>query len=78
MDEQRETTGPAAAGGGIVSPGQGHLLTARGSVMAFKAVAAGLGRHRLERHHAAARGQLMALTRAENALGGLLTLARHG
>ncbi len=24
---------------GIVSPGQGHLLTARGNVMAFKAVA---------------------------------------
>jgi len=28
---------------GIVAPGQGHLLTARGSVMAFKAVAAQTG-----------------------------------
>lgn len=28
---------------GIVSPGKGHVLTARGSVMAFKAVAAQTG-----------------------------------
>jgi len=28
---------------GIVRPGEGHLLTARGSVMAFKAVAAQTG-----------------------------------
>src|SRR3989440_12974193 len=28
---------------GIVSPGQGHLLTARGNTMAFKAVAAQTG-----------------------------------
>jgi mannose-6-phosphate isomerase-like protein (cupin superfamily) len=28
---------------GIVSPGQGHLLTARGNVLAFKAVAAQTG-----------------------------------
>ena len=31
------------AGPGIVPPGEGHLLTARGSVMAFKAVAAQTG-----------------------------------
>ena len=31
------------AGQGVVPPGAGHLLTARGSVMAFKAVAAQTG-----------------------------------
>ena len=31
------------AGPGVVPPGEGHLLTARGSVMAFKAVAAQTG-----------------------------------
>ena len=31
------------AGPGVVPPGAGHLLTARGSVMAFKAVAAQTG-----------------------------------
>ena len=38
-------TEPAGPGGdpGVVAPGQGHLLTARGSVMAFKAVAAQTG-----------------------------------
>ena len=31
------------AGPGVIPPGEGHLLTARGSVMAFKAVAAQTG-----------------------------------
>ena len=31
------------AGPGVVPPGEGHLLTARGSMMAFKAVAAQTG-----------------------------------
>jgi mannose-6-phosphate isomerase-like protein (cupin superfamily) len=37
------TSGPGASAPGIVSPGDGHLLTARGNVMAFKAVAAQTG-----------------------------------
>src|ERR1700727_2924532 len=36
-------TGQNEAGPGVVGPGEGHQLTARGSVMAFKAVAAQTG-----------------------------------
>ena len=45
MSETPEPAGSArtGTGPGIVAPGQGHLLTARGSVMAFKAVAAQTG-----------------------------------
>ncbi|HEY6499959.1 MAG TPA: cupin domain-containing protein [Streptosporangiaceae bacterium] len=45
MSETPEPAGPArtGTGPGIVAPGQGHLLTARGSVMAFKAAAAQTG-----------------------------------
>ena len=45
MAEPPDPAGPglAGTGAGIVGPGQGHLLTARGSVLAFKAVAAQTG-----------------------------------
>ena len=36
-------TGQSEVGPGVVSPGEGHQLTARGSAMAFKAVAAQTG-----------------------------------
>jgi quercetin dioxygenase-like cupin family protein len=36
-------TGQSEVGPGVVGPGEGHQLTARGSVMAFKAVAAQTG-----------------------------------
>jgi len=36
-------TGQSEVEPGVVGPGQGHQLTARGSVMAFKAVAAQTG-----------------------------------
>ena len=35
--------GVTPPGGDVVPPGAGHVLTARGSVMAFKAVAAQTG-----------------------------------
>ncbi len=43
MPEERAVPDAAAPSAGIVSAGDGHRLTARGSVMAFKAVAAQTG-----------------------------------